>query len=89
MNSGEVLFFVTPRMRKKFFYQQFKLRFASFALMQKQRVRERERTNCETSHKFQINFYLSITAALNKETIVSIDEEDKTQYHKVNFNTSK
>ena len=32
---------------------------------------------------------MSTTSALNKETIVAIDDEDKTQYHEANFNTSK
>lgn len=42
-----------------------------------------------TLHKFQIHFYLSITSALDEKTIVSIDDEDKKQYHQSNSNTSK
>lgn len=49
----------------------------------------KQKTNCVFSHKFQMQFCLSIATALNKDRIVSIDDDDKTQYHEVNFNTSE
>lgn len=38
-----------------------------------------------------MNFYLSITSALKREreTIVQIDDDEKKQYHVVNFDTRK
>lgn len=69
---------------KNFYYQQFK-----FSVLPSPQLNINAKANCITSHKFQIHFYLSITSALDEKTIVSIDDDDKSQYHEVNFNTSK
>lgn len=36
-----------------------------------------------------VYFQLHFSSASSRETIVSIDDKDKTQYHEVNFDTSK